>query len=136
MESFYSWSYILLNYFCFLLKLIYFEKAMNVCKISTVDLSYVVTVKSTVEISQNFVVFLQYINFHKLSFLCLQLSIRLFYFIFKVKDVKWKMKKIFMALLWPFVKKLSFRLHETRVVLENIKSLLKNIIFSDSMVSD
>ena len=40
-----------------LLKFIYSEKATNFCKISTLDLSYVVTVKSTVEISQNFVVF-------------------------------------------------------------------------------
>ena len=36
-----------------LLKFIYSEKATNVCKISTVDLSYVVTVKSTVDILQN-----------------------------------------------------------------------------------
>ena len=38
-------------------KFIYSEKATNFCEISTVDLSYVVTVKSTVEISQNFVDF-------------------------------------------------------------------------------
>ena len=35
-----------------LVKFIYSEKASNFCKISIVDLSYVVTVKSTVEISQ------------------------------------------------------------------------------------
>ena len=34
-----------------LLKFIYSEKATNFCEISPVDLSYVVTVKSTVEIS-------------------------------------------------------------------------------------
>ena len=34
------------------LKFIYFEKAAKFCEISTVDLSYVVTVKSTMEISQ------------------------------------------------------------------------------------
>ena len=45
-----------------LLKFIYSEKAANFCKISTVDLSYVVTVKSTVEISQNFVAFSGYMN--------------------------------------------------------------------------
>ena len=39
------------------LKFIYSEKATNFCKIPIIDLSYVVTVKSTVEISQNFVVF-------------------------------------------------------------------------------
>ena len=45
------------------LKFIYSEKATNFCKISKVNLSYVVTVKSTVEISQNFVAFLEYMNF-------------------------------------------------------------------------
>ena len=35
------------------LKFIYSEKAKIFCEISTIDLSYVVTVKSTVEISQN-----------------------------------------------------------------------------------
>ena len=44
-------------------KFIYYEKAPNFCKISTIDLSYVVTVKSTVEISQNFVAFSEYMNF-------------------------------------------------------------------------
>ena len=37
--------------------------ATNVCKISTVDLSYVVTVKSMVEILQNFEAFSDYKNF-------------------------------------------------------------------------
>ena len=46
-----------------MLKFIYSEKATKFCKISTVDLSYVVTVKSTVEISQNFVAFSEYMNF-------------------------------------------------------------------------
>jgi hypothetical protein len=45
------------------LKFIYSEKATNFCKISTVDLSYVVMVKSTVEISQNFVAFSECMNF-------------------------------------------------------------------------
>ena len=36
-------------------------------EISTVDLSYVVTVKSTVEISQNVVAFSEYINFNNSS---------------------------------------------------------------------
>ena len=39
------------------LKFIYSEKAKKCCDTSTVDLSYVVTVKSTVEILQNFVTF-------------------------------------------------------------------------------
>ena len=37
------------------------ERATKFCEISTIDLSYVVTVKSTVEISQNFVAFLEYL---------------------------------------------------------------------------
>ena len=45
------------------LKFIYFEKATIFCEISTVDVSYVVTVKSTVEISQKFVAFSEYMNF-------------------------------------------------------------------------
>jgi len=49
-----------------LLKFIYFEKATNFCKISTADLSYVITVKSMMEISQNFVTFSEFMNFTKL----------------------------------------------------------------------
>ena len=45
------------------LKFRYSEKAPNFSEISTVDLSYVVTVKSTVEILQNFVAFSEYTNF-------------------------------------------------------------------------
>ena len=44
-------------------KLIYSQKATKFWKISTVNLSYVVTVKSTVEIWQNFVAFSEYMNF-------------------------------------------------------------------------
>ena len=46
------------------LKLIYSENATKVCEISTVDLSYVVPVKSMMEISQNFVAFSEYMNFN------------------------------------------------------------------------
>ena len=52
------------------LKFIYSEKATKVCEISTEDLSYVVPVKSTEEISQTFVAFSEYMNFNKL---CLNL---------------------------------------------------------------
>ena len=45
-----------------MLKFIYSEKATNFCEISTVDLSYVVTVKYTVEMLQNFVAFSEYMN--------------------------------------------------------------------------
>ena len=45
------------------MKFIDSEKATNVGEISTVDLSYVVTVKSMVEISQKFVAFSEYMNF-------------------------------------------------------------------------
>ena len=46
------------------LKFMYSEKATQFCEISTVDLSYVVPVKSTVEILQNFVAFSEYMNFN------------------------------------------------------------------------
>ena len=44
-------------------KFIYSEKATIFYEISTEDLSHVVTVKSTAEISQNFVAFSEYMNF-------------------------------------------------------------------------
>ena len=47
----------------FSVKFIYSEKATKFCKISTIDLSYVVTFKFTVEISQTFVTFTEYMNF-------------------------------------------------------------------------
>ena len=46
------------------LKFIYSEKATKFCEISTLLLSYVVPVKSKVEISQNFVAFSEYMNFN------------------------------------------------------------------------
>ena len=49
------------------LKFIYSEKATKFWEISTIDLSYVVTVKSTVEILQNFVAFSEYMNFKKVQ---------------------------------------------------------------------
>ena len=42
---------------------IYSEKATNYCEISNIDLSYIVTVKSRVEILQNFVAISEYMNF-------------------------------------------------------------------------
>ena len=41
----------------------YSEKAKNYCKISSIDLSYALAVKSTVDISQNFVAFSEYMKF-------------------------------------------------------------------------
>ena len=46
------------------IKFIYSEKATKFCEISTVDLSYVVLVKSTMEILQNFVAFSEFMNFN------------------------------------------------------------------------
>ena len=43
-------------------KFIYSEKATKFCEIFTVDLAYVVTVKSMVDISQNFVAFSEYMT--------------------------------------------------------------------------
>ena len=48
---------------CKVHKYVYSEKATNFCEISTLNLSYVVTVKSSVEISQNFVACSEYMNF-------------------------------------------------------------------------
>ena len=42
------------------------------CEITTLDLSYVVPVKSTVEIWQNFVAFSEYMNFNKCFILMLK----------------------------------------------------------------
>jgi hypothetical protein len=47
-----------------MLKFIYSEKATKFCVFSTVDLSNVVPVKSTEEISQNVVAFSEYMNFN------------------------------------------------------------------------
>ena len=46
-----------------MVKFIYSEKVTKFWKISKLDLSYVVMVKSTVKISQNFVVFSEFMNF-------------------------------------------------------------------------
>ena len=61
----FEWSKIEKTQMAVVLKFIYSEKATKFCNISTVDLSYVVTVKPTVEISQNFVAFSEYMNFNK-----------------------------------------------------------------------
>ena len=55
-------------------KFIYSEKATKFCEISTVDLSYVVLVKFTVEILQNFVVFTENMNFMICHYQILNLS--------------------------------------------------------------
>ena len=47
-----------------MVKFIYSEKATKCCDIFTLRLSYVVPVKSKVKISQNFVAFLEYMNFN------------------------------------------------------------------------
>ena len=46
-----------------IIKFIYSEKAQTLCEISTLDLFYLVTVKSRVKITQNFVAFSEYMNF-------------------------------------------------------------------------
>ena len=51
------------------LKFIYSEKATKFWEISTLLLSYVVPVKSKVEISQNFVASSEYMNFISIQFL-------------------------------------------------------------------
>ena len=51
-----------------MIKFIYSEKATNVCEISTVYLTGTTQDKSTVEISQNFVAFSEYMNFIMINF--------------------------------------------------------------------
>ena len=51
-----------------ILKFIYSEKATKFCEISIVDVSCIVPVKYMVDISQNFVVFSEYMNFKKMQF--------------------------------------------------------------------
>ena len=46
-------------------KFIYSEKITKFCKLSTVDLSYVVPVKSTADILQKFMAFSEYMNFNQ-----------------------------------------------------------------------
>ena len=46
-----------------MLKFIYSEKATKFCEISTIDLTVTTWDKSTVEISQKFVAFSEYMNF-------------------------------------------------------------------------
>ena len=62
---------------CIHLKYIYSEKAAKFCEISTVDLSYVVTIKSTVEISQTFMAFSEYLNFTRVLY-CIAIGIYIF----------------------------------------------------------
>ena len=50
---------------------IYSEKATKFCKISTVDLFYVVPVESMVEILKNFVAFSEHMNFTSILSFCL-----------------------------------------------------------------
>ena len=54
------------SYYAFdlcLLKFIYSKKATKFCELSTVDLTVTTQDKSTVEISQKFVAFSEYLNF-------------------------------------------------------------------------
>ena len=60
-------SHLVLKLLSNVIKFIHSEKATKFCEISTVDLSYVVSVKSTVKILQNFVAFSEYMNFNKLG---------------------------------------------------------------------
>ena len=53
-----------------MVKFIYSEKAKKNCEISTVDLTVTTLDKSTVEISQNFVAFSEYMNFKQVC-ICL-----------------------------------------------------------------
>ena len=58
------------------LKFIYSDKPTKFYKIYTVDWSYVLMVKSKVEISKNFVAFSEYMNFNTLirNYTCFEIS--------------------------------------------------------------
>ena len=56
------WNYRSLEFHTTLVKFIYPEKATKFCKISTLLLTYVVPVKSKVDISQDFVAFSEHMN--------------------------------------------------------------------------
>ena len=69
---------VVLNKRCWI-KFVYSEKkGTNFWEISTIDLSDVVTVKSTVEISQNFVAFSEYMNFNLPNILSNYIHISIF----------------------------------------------------------
>ena len=53
-DNFWSWAQGGKNYAELVINFIYSEKATKFCETSTVNFSYVVTVKSMVEVSQNF----------------------------------------------------------------------------------
>ena len=62
-----TFHYVQVIILLYILKFIYSEKATKVCEISTLLFSYVVPVKSKVEISQNFVDFSEYMNFNNVK---------------------------------------------------------------------
>ena len=84
------------------LKFIYSEKATNFCKISTKDLSYVVMVKSTVEISQNFVAFSEYMNWSNQR-------------TFSKSDYKWS--GLFKNSIMSEINTINFHLHLLQIVI-------------------
>ena len=79
------------------LQFIYSEKARMFCEISTVDLSYLVPVKPTVEILQSFVTFSEYMNF--IYRVC---STR----IFRIQYIFRKHTQFRMAAFWNFINRL------------------------------
>ena len=83
-------------YFLAELKFVHSEKAIKFCKISTLDLSSVVPVKSTVEISQNFVAFLEYMNFNNWNWSLEKKCIEM-----RVFFAKRRKKVILFISVWP-----------------------------------
>ena len=80
------------------LKFIYSEKATKFCDISTALLSYVVPVKSKMEILQNFVAFSEYMNFKILTAVWKKAP----YFLF----LRVSQKTIILILFWKIKSKL------------------------------
>ena len=117
MAQFWYASVFWLAYFRFQsLKFTYSEKATNFCEISAGDLCYVVTVKSTVEILQNFVAFSEYMNFTSIQ---QESNLRLLFFRKPHEDHMWRWmfrnETFFRSLFWPLQRYMITRLSNEEI---------------------
>ena len=94
----------------FLLKFIYSEKATKFCEIFTLLLSYVVSVKSKVKISQKFVAFSEYMNFNCLWQVSSQYLITRFFISLAGFSQLWKVPLITIVISGRFYRTCQFHL--------------------------
>ena len=94
------------------LKFTYSEKATNFCEISAGDFCYVVTVKSTVEILQNFVAFSEYMNFTSIQ---QESNLRLLFFRKPHEDHMFRNETFFRSLFWPLQRYMITRLSNEEI---------------------